>query len=240
MNPSEDFEDISRAETQQKLLISILKASPDGARSVTLDELSKGKTKSNISRALGELEEKGYVENERAESSSKRSRGFWLTKKAIKWLRSAGKDTSKYVRPHLLSDDIRVVPLLGHAAAGNPISTDSFAPDEVEEYVPLPSRNIPIGQVYMLQIRGDSMIGDHILNGDQVIVVPYFGKPKGNGEIVVALVDGDATVKHLEIKGGRYHLEPSNPEHLARIEDPENVHIQGRVIGLLRVSRDGL
>ena len=84
------------------------------------------------------------------------------------------------------------------------------------------------------------MIGDHILPGDQVIVVPYTDKPKGNGEIVVALVGGDATVKHLTIRDGKYHLEPSNPDHPIQTEDPDNVFIQGRVIGILRVSRDGL
>jgi len=240
MSPSRASKDINHAPTQQKVLISIFKASPDGARSPTLHELTVG-AKSNISRVLLELEEKQYVEREIAKSSSARSHGFWLTKKALGWLRSVGYDTSNYIRAYITSDDIRVVPLLGEVAAGNPISPDSYIPDEnVDEYVPLPARDLPFGLVFMLQVRGDSMIGDHILPGDQVIVVPYTDKPKGNGEIVVALVGGDATVKHLTIRDGKYHLEPSNPDHPIQTEDPDNVFIQGRVIGILRVSRDGL
>jgi len=240
MNPGKASKNINKAPSQQKVLIAIFEASPDGARSPTLQELTVG-AKSNISRVLDELEEKGYVERDRAESSSARSRGFWLTKKALGWLRSREYDTSNYIRAYVASDEIRVAPLLGEVAAGNPISPDSYIPDEnVDEYVPLPSRNLPIGPVFMLQVRGDSMIGDHIVHGDQVIVVPYSGQPKGNGEIVVALVDNDATVKHLRIREGKYHLEPSNPDHPVRIEEPENVYIQGRVIGLVRISREGL
>jgi repressor LexA len=240
MNSSEAHGDINDAPTQQKVLISIFKASPDGARSPTLQELTVG-AKSNISRALVQLEEKGYVERDIAQSSSARSHGFWLTRKALGWLRLKGDDTSRYIRAYISNAEIRAVPLLGEVAAGNPIAPDFDIPDEnVEEHVPLPARDLPIGPVFMLQVRGDSMIGDHILHGDQVIIVPYSDKPKGNGEIVLALVDGDATVKHLRIRDGKYHLEPSNPEHQVRIEEPENVYIQGRAIGILRISRSGL
>ena len=240
MNLKESFADIDNAPTQQKVLISIFKASPDGARSPTLQELTVG-AKSNISRALGELEEKEFVERDRSETTSARSRGFWLTRRALAWLRSRGYDTSKYTRAYISSDEITIAPLLGEVAAGNPISPNSRAADEdVVEWIPLPARNFPIDGVFMLQVRGDSMTGDHILDGDQVIVVPYSDKPRGNGEIVLALIDGDATVKHLEIRDGKYHFEGSGPDHYRRTEEPENVHIQGRVIGLLRTSRDGL
>lgn len=240
MSSSKASKDINKAPTQQKVLISIFEASPDGARSPTLHELTIG-AKSNISRVLDELEEKDYVERDRAESSSARSRGFWLTKKALGWLRSRGYDTSSYIRPYIANDEIRVVPLIGEVAAGNPISPDSYVPDEsVDEYIPLPAGNLPIGPVFMLRVRGDSMIGDHILDGDQVIVIPYSDKPKGNGEVVVAFVGGDATVKHLRIWDGKYHLEPSNPDYQVQIEGPEDVHVHGRVIGILRVSRGGL
>jgi repressor LexA len=240
MNSMKASKDINSAPTQQKVLISIFEASPDGARLPTLRDLTVG-AKSNISRVLDQLEEKGYVERERAESSSARSRGFWLTKKALVWLRAKGYDTSNYIRAYLANDDIRVVPLLGEVAAGNPISPDSYLSDEdVDQHVPLPARNLPIGPIFMLRVRGESMTGDHIIDGDQVIVVPYSDRPKGNGEIVVALIDGDATVKHLEIRDGKYHFEGSGPEYYQRTEEPENVHIQGRVIGILRIGTEGL
>jgi repressor LexA len=240
MSSSKASKDINKAPTQQKVLISIFKASPDGARPPTLQELTVG-AKSNISRVLDELKEKEYVERDIVKSTSARSHGFLLTKKALAWLRLRGYDTSNYIRAYISSDEMRLVPLLGEVAAGNPISPDSYISDEsVDEYVPLPARNLPIGPVFMLHVIGDSMVGDHILDGDQVIVVPYSDKPKGNGEIVVALIDGDATVKHLKIRDGKYHFEGSGPDHYERTEEPENVHIQGRVVGLLRTSREGL
>ena len=240
MSPNKTSKNINNAPTQQKVLKSIFEFSPDGTRAPTIQELTVG-AKSNTSRVLDELEEKEYVERDRAGRYA-RSHGFWLTKKALGWLRSKeGCDTSNYIRAYVANDEIRIIPLIGEAAAGNPISPDSYVPDEgVDEYVPLPARDLPFGYVFMLRVEGDSMIGDHILDGDQVIVVPYSDRPKGNGEIVVALVDGDATVKHLKTQDGRYHLESSNPNVPVKIEEPENVYIQGRVIGLLRVSREGL
>lgn len=238
--PSTRPKNIERSPTQQAILISIFKASPDGKRAPTLQEVTVG-AKSNISRALDQLEEKEYIERDRADSPSNRSRGFWLTKKALEWLRKQGYDTSSYTRAYLGSDEILVARLLGDVAAGNPISPDSYLPDEdVDEYVPLPARNLPIGPVFMLRVKGDSMIGDHILDGDQVIVAPYRGTPEAKGEIVVALIGGDATVKHLRIQDGKYRFEPSNPDHPIQIEEPDNVYIQGRVVGLLRINRSGL
>jgi SOS-response transcriptional repressor LexA len=243
MESNKKSKNINKAPSLQKVLISIFKASPNGVRSATLQELTvaTGGVKSTVSRFLGELEDRDYVEREQSVSLSARARGFWLKKKALAWLRSNGYDTSNYVRPYLASEEIRVVPLLGEAAAGNPISPDAYIPDEnVDEYVPLPAGILPIGSVFMVRVRGDSMTGDHIIHGDQVIVVPYSGEPKGNGEIILALIDGDATVKHLSIRDRKYHLEGTGPDHYERTEEPENVHIQGRVVGLFRSSREGL
>ncbi len=105
----------------------------------------------------------------------------------------------------------------------------------------MPARDLPIGTVFLLKVSGDSMTGDGILDGDQVIVVPFRETPRGRGEVVVAVVDNDATVKHLFSDGETYRLEPSNDQYSARIiEDGDNFYIQGRVIGVMRIKRDGL
>ena len=74
-----------------------------------------------------------------------------------------------------------------------------------------------------------------------MIVVPFREAPKGRGEIVVAVIDNDATVKHLYSEGETYRLEPSNDQYKAQvIEDRDNFYIQGRVVGVVRIKRDGL
>jgi len=81
------------------------------------------------------------------------------------------------------------------------------------------------------------MIEDGVLDGDQVLVVPY-PDPKGDGEMVVALIEGAATVKRFWRNGDAYNLEPSNssPEYKSMpIRATDKFLIQGRVIGLLRL-----
>lgn len=246
MNDEEPYKDLCRSFTQRKLLIKIFEASPDGGRSPTLRELTRAvgtSTDSNTSRALDGLEEKHYIDRDRPTPlATAQARGIWLTRRALGWLRRQGFDTSRYIRGAIASDEIRAVPLLGEVAAGNPISPDAYIPDEdVEEYVPLPARHLPIGMVFLLKVKGDSMIGDGIFDGDQVIVVPYLEQPRADGEVVVALVDKDATVKRLYKQGETYRLDSSNPEYFSRIiHEHDDFHVQGRVVGLVRIRRDGL
>jgi repressor LexA len=233
-----EFDDLSRAKTQQTVLIKILEICPEGTRSPTIHELTRslGKTAdSNISRALDELEKKEYIQRDRVDSRAAQARGIWLTKRGFDWLTSQGFDTSKYVRVVLMENDIRVVPVFGEIGAGNPRATNGYMPEGyIQEYLALPAQNLPIGQVFVLNVVGDSMIGDGILDGDQVLVVPY-PVPKGNGEMVVALVNGDATIKRLSREGQTYWLHPSNPEFESKnYSAKDDFHIQGRVVGVVR------
>lgn len=241
MHPDEpEYGDLIRAKTRQTVLVKILELSPDGTRSPTIHELtlSLGKAAdSNISRALDGLEQKKYIQRDRVNSTAAQARGIWLTKRGFDWLTSQGKDTSRYTRVILDPTDIRAVPVLGEIGAGNPRATDSFIPDgNIQDYLPLPAQNLPIGPVFGLNVVGDSMVGDGILDGDQVLVVPY-SKPIGDGEIVVALVDGDATVKRLTRDGQAYWLHPSNPDfEPKKYVSGDDFYIQGRVIGVVRWS----
>ncbi|MGH2830813.1 MAG: transcriptional repressor LexA [Actinomycetota bacterium] len=119
------------------------------------------------------------------------------------------------------------IPVIGRIAAGAPI----LATENVEDSVPLPRDMLGSGTLFALKVKGDSMTGAGILDGDLVIIR---SQPQAeNGEIVAALVDGEeATVKRLSRKRARLQLLPENPAY-----DPiesEDVQILGKVVGVFR------
>jgi repressor LexA len=96
------------------------------------------------------------------------------------------------------------VPLVGRIAAGGPI----LAEERVEEIFPLPKTLVGEGTLFMLEVAGDSMVDAAICNGDYVVVRQE--QTASNGEIVAALIDGEATVKTLQRKDGHVWLLPHN------------------------------
>jgi len=121
------------------------------------------------------------------------------------------------------------IPLVGDVAAG----TDVLAAENVEELVPVPSDFTGDGTLYMLRVRGDSMIDAGILDGDYVVVRQQ--AEARNGEIVVAGIPGEeATVKTYTKQGNRIILLPAN-ERLAPMEfDAGEVTVFGKVVTVLR------
>ncbi|MHB1928586.1 MAG: transcriptional repressor LexA [Acidimicrobiales bacterium] len=123
----------------------------------------------------------------------------------------------------------RHVPLVGDVAAG----TNVLAQERVEELLPLPEDFTGDGQVFMLRVRGDSMIDAGILDGDYVVVRQQDTAERG--DVVVAGVPGDeATVKTFGRRNGKVVLTPHNPSMQPIVLDPEDVHIYGRVVTVLR------
>lgn len=124
---------------------------------------------------------------------------------------------------------VRHVPLVGDVAAG----TDVLAQENVEEVLPLPADFTGDGDLFMLRVRGDSMIDAGILDGD--FVVCRSQTTANNGDIVVAGIPGDeATVKTFTRKGSKVVLEPANPRlHPIELE-PNDVAVFGRVVTVLR------
>lgn len=124
---------------------------------------------------------------------------------------------------------VRHVPLVGDVAAG----TDVLAQENVEELFPVPSDFTGEGDLFMLRVRGDSMIGVGILDGDFVIAVQQ--ATAKNGEIIVAGIPGEeATVKTFRTAGHRVILEPANPD-MEPLEFPaDDVTIYGRVVTVMR------
>jgi repressor LexA len=123
----------------------------------------------------------------------------------------------------------RHVPLLGEVAAG----TDVLAQENVEELLPLPEDFTGNGPVFMLKVRGESMIGAGILDGDYVVVRQQPEAVKG--DVVVAGIPGEeATVKTYSRKGAKIVLTPSNPSMTPMVFDPADVEIYGKVVTVLR------
>lgn len=123
------------------------------------------------------------------------------------------------------------LPLLGYIAAGRPIEAIED-PQSID--VPLSLRSaLPC---YVLQVRGDSMIEEGILDGDWVVVESR--DHASNGEIVVALMDeAEATLKRIEQRPGQVWLHPANPQMQPLVYAPEQVRIQGVVVGQMRRYR---
>jgi repressor LexA len=124
---------------------------------------------------------------------------------------------------------VRHVPLVGEVAAG----TNVLAQQNVEEVVPVPADLTGDGELFMLRVRGDSMIDAGILDGDLVVVRSQPTAEKG--EIVVAGIPGEeGTVKTFNRKGGKVVLEPANPRLEPMTFDPSEVTIFGRVVTVMR------
>ena len=118
-----------------------------------------------------------------------------------------------------------MVPVLGSIQAG----PDGVAVEELEGYVPVQSRE---GELFGLRVRGESMRDAGILNGDLAIVRRQ--ETARSGEIVVALIGDEATVKVLRRFGRRVELHPKNPRFKPIVPEPHEFHLLGKVIEIRR------
>lgn len=129
--------------------------------------------------------------------------------------------------PHAARPETVVMPVVGKVAAGVPIT----AQENIEDEFVLPASFAPrSSDAFMLRVQGDSMVDAAILDGDLIVVRPQ--RNADNGEIVVAMVDGEATVKRFYKEAGRVRLQPENPS-MAPIYATD-VTIVGRVTGVVR------
>ena len=144
------------------------------------------------------------------------------------------RDPTKPRTIEILDDDFALtrrelvnVPVIGTVAAGTPI----LAEQNIEDYLPIPAEILPNKEVFMLKVKGNSMIEAGIYNGDKVIVAK---QPNAeNGDKVVALVDDSATVKTFYKANGHFRLQPENSSMDPIILD--QVEVLGKVIGLYRM-----
>lgn len=131
------------------------------------------------------------------------------------------------MKQEMMLNAVGVLPFLGRIAAGQPI-------EALETPATISLNDVTRSkEVFVLQVTGDSMQDEHIVDGDYVMVERQ--KTANNGEIVVALVDGtDATLKRMYREGDRIRLQPSNAMMKPIMVPAAAVQIQGRVIGVLR------
>lgn len=144
------------------------------------------------------------------------------------------RDPTKPRTIEILDDDFALtrrevvnVPVIGTVAAGTPI----LAEQNIEDYLPIPAEMLPNKEVFMLKVKGSSMIEAGIYSGDKVIVAKQ--PDAENGDKVVALVDDSATVKTFYKENGHFRLQPENSTMDPIILD--HVEILGKVIGLFRM-----
>lgn len=202
------YEDLSQ--NQIKILNFIknqiqLKGYPPSVR-----EICKGvnlKSTSTVHRHLEKLESKGYIRKD-------------PTKPRAIELLDRSEDNSFLVKKTI------DIPIIGRVTAGEPI----LAVEHVEDTFPVPAEMAERGSIFMLKVQGDSMINAGILDGDYVIVKQQ--NDAINGDIVVALLDNEATVKRFYKEKDHIRLQPENEVMSPIITN--NAIILGKVIGLYR------
>ena len=122
---------------------------------------------------------------------------------------------------------VRELPLFGYIAAGRPLDVDVQ-----DEIIAVPEHLTSRGENYVLKVRGDSMIDDGILDGDLVIIARR--ERADNGEMVVANVNGEVTLKRIYREGERVRLQPANSMMSPIFASARDVAVQGVVVGLMR------
>ncbi len=162
---------------------------------------------STVHGHLGKLEEKGYI---RRDPTKPRAIEVVYDRDAAR-------------------KEIINVPIVGRVTAGEPI----LAVENIEDFFPMPKDFANYEDVFMLKVRGDSMIGAGILDGDYVVVRQQ--SHAENGDIVVALIGEEATVKRFFREADHVRLQPENP-NLAPIRSTD-VQILGKVVGVFRKVR---
>lgn len=167
---------------------------------------------SSVAHQLMALERKGFLRRDPHRPRAYEVRGVEVTRPNT--AEAAGRPATSYV------------PLVGRIAAGGPI----LAEQTVEDVFPLPRQLVGEGELFALTVRGDSMIEAAICDGDWVTVRRQ--PVAENGDIVAAMIDGEATVKRLKREDGRIWLLPHNPAYEPIPGD--NATILGKVVAVLR------
>jgi repressor LexA len=180
---------------------------------------------SSVAHQLRVLEEKGYLKRD-----PKRPRALEVFLPEIMRARQSigAAEESTYDETGLrdASPIPTNVPVVGRIAAGGPI----LAEERIEDVFPLPRQLVGDGQLFLLEVSGESMIDAAICDGDYVVIRQQ--PTAENGEIVAAMIDGEATVKTFQRKGGKVWLLPHN-EAFEPI-DGTNATILGKVTAVLR------
>jgi repressor LexA len=213
---------------QHELLMFIDRRLKDGGISPSFDEMREAldlKSKSGVHRLISALEERGFIRR-----LPNRARALEVVK--VPETRSASVTpirpaATAPVAPAAANDTIEI-PLHGRIAAGTPIEALQGT-----ECFPVPAALLGPGEHYALEVSGDSMVEEGILDGDFALIRK--ADTARDGEIVVALVDNEeATLKTFRREGRMIRLDPANSRYESQRYEEDRVKIQGRLAGLIR------
>lgn len=221
---------------QHELLMFIHERIKESGVSPSFDEMKEAldlASKSGIHRLITALEERGFLRR-----LAHRARALEVIKLPQQATTAAPAKGRTPFKPQLVdgvgmapaaANDSRELPILGRIAAGTPIE----AIQQERDRMPVPESILGAGEHFVLEISGDSMINAGILDGDFVVIKRTDSAV--SGDIVVALINGEeATLKRLRKKGASIALEAANPAYETRIFGPDQVAVQGKLVGLIR------
>lgn len=208
---------------QRELLVFIHQRLGETGVSPSFDEMREAldlKSKSGVHRLISALEERGFIRR-----LPNRARALEVVK--LPESSAPASISAKPVVPAAANDTIEI-PLHGRIAAGTPIEalqgTEGFA---------VPAALLGPGEHYALEVSGDSMVEEGILDGDFALIRKV--DTARDGEIVVALIDEEeATLKTYRRDGATIRLDPANSRYEPQSYDESRVRIQGRLTGLIR------
>ncbi|MCH2665812.1 transcriptional repressor LexA [bacterium] len=165
-----------------------------------------------VRTTLAALEKKGHIKRR-----PMLSRGIELTEQVERDV------------PNVSTADVRQVPVLGRVAAGQPI----LAIENADETVAVDASFLSSGDVFALLVEGDSMVNVGILDGDYVLA--RHQTTANQGEIIVAIIDGEATVKRYYVDGGGVQLIAENESYSPIVVEPDQeFRIAGKIVSLMR------
>jgi repressor LexA len=210
---------------QHELLLYIDRQLSQTGVSPSFEEMKDAldlKSKSGVHRLISALVERGFIRR-----LPNRARALEVLKMP-ETRGAAGQAAGAPVSPPRAANDMLEIPLHGRIAAGTPIEalqgTDTLA---------VPAALLGPGEHYALEVAGDSMVEEGILDGDFALICKQ--QTARDGEIVVALIDNEeATLKTFRREGQMIRLDPANRRYDPQRYRPEQVQIQGRLAGLLR------
>jgi repressor LexA len=218
---------------QHELLMFIHERIKETGVSPSFDEMKDAldlASKSGIHRLITALEERGFLRR-----LAHRARALEVVKLPEQASVAGPRARPTAARPQPArvdepaANDSLSLPVLGRIAAGTPIE----AIQQERDRIAVPEAMLGSGEHFVLEVQGDSMIEAGILDGDYVVI--RRGDVAQTGEIVVALVMGEeATLKRLRRRSGAIALEAANPKYPTRVFGPDQVQVQGKLVGLIR------
>jgi len=197
------------SDRQRQVLRAIYDITRERGHAPTVRELGQQvglRSSCTVQRHLETLEQKGFIRRNHTKARTV--------------------EIVKAEDPTIVPHRTRPVALVGTVAAGQPV----LAVENIEEVYALPAELVPEEGCFLLRVKGDSMIGDGLFDGDLVVVRQQ--ETADNGDVVVAMIDEEATVKRLYCEQGKVRLQPSNPKLQPIITN--HAQIIGKVILSIR------